>query len=99
MFEKPCAASWQILRWGSFPFNEKIVRCNDFGAGGVCVAVGELAPGLNINLDAVLKKYEGLTGTENQIFQPILFVHKQINDLKLLLKFQQMNFVELHQMV
>lgn len=44
--------------------SEKIVRCNDFGAGGVCVAVGELAPGLNIHLDAVLKKYEGLTGTE-----------------------------------
>jgi len=44
--------------------SEKIVRCNDFGAGGVCVAVGELAPGLNINLNAVLKKYEGLNGTE-----------------------------------
>lgn len=44
--------------------SEKIIRCNDFGAGGVCVAVGELAPGLNIDLDAVLKKYEGLTGTE-----------------------------------
>ena len=44
--------------------SKKIIRCNDFGAGGVCVAVGELAPGLNINLDAVLKKYEGLTGTE-----------------------------------
>ena len=44
--------------------SEKIIRCNDFGAGGVCVAVGELAPGLDINLDAVLKKYEGLTGTE-----------------------------------
>ena len=44
--------------------SEKIVRCNDFGAGGVCVAVGELAPGLEINLDAVLKKYEGLNGTE-----------------------------------
>lgn len=44
--------------------SEKIVRCNDFGAGGVCVAVGELADGLQINLDAVLKKYEGLTGTE-----------------------------------
>ncbi len=44
--------------------SEKIVRCNDFGAGGVCVAVGELADGLDINLDAVLKKYEGLTGTE-----------------------------------
>jgi len=44
--------------------SEKIVRCNDFGAGGVCVAVGELAPGLDIDLDAVLKKYDGLTGTE-----------------------------------
>ena len=44
--------------------SNKIVRCNDFGAGGVCVAVGELADGLVINLDAVLKKYEGLTGTE-----------------------------------
>ena len=44
--------------------SKRIVRCNDFGAGGVCVAVGELADGLNIELDAVLKKYEGLTGTE-----------------------------------
>ncbi len=44
--------------------SKKIIRCNDFGAGGVCVAVGELASGLNIELDAVLKKYEGLTGTE-----------------------------------
>ena len=41
-----------------------IKRCNDFGAGGVCVAVGELAPGLVIELDAVPKKYEGLDGTE-----------------------------------
>ena len=44
--------------------SEKIIRCNDFGAGGVCVAVGELAPSLKINLDAVLKKYDGLNGTE-----------------------------------
>ena len=44
--------------------SEKIIRCNDFGAGGVCVAVGELAPGLEISLDSVLKKYEGLNGTE-----------------------------------
>ena len=44
--------------------SEKIIRCNDFGAGGVCVAVGELADSLEINLDAVLKKYDGLTGTE-----------------------------------
>ena len=41
-----------------------IKRCNDFGAGGVSVAVGELADGLAINLDAVPKKYEGLDGTE-----------------------------------
>ena len=41
-----------------------IKRCNDFGAGGVSVAVGELAPGLDINLDAVPKKYDGLNGTE-----------------------------------
>ncbi|MEG0306528.1 MAG: phosphoribosylformylglycinamidine synthase [Clostridium sp.] len=41
-----------------------IKRCNDFGAGGVSVAIGELADGLEINLDAVKKKYEGLDGTE-----------------------------------
>ena len=41
-----------------------IKRCNDFGAGGVSVAIGELAPGLRIDLDAVRKKYEGLDGTE-----------------------------------
>lgn len=41
-----------------------IKRCNDFGAGGVCVAIGELADGLTVNLDAVPKKYEGLDGTE-----------------------------------
>ena len=44
--------------------SKMIRRCNDFGAGGVAVAVGELAPGLEINLDAVPKKYEGLNGTE-----------------------------------
>ncbi len=41
-----------------------IKRCNDFGAGGVSVAIGELAPSLEINLDAVTKKYDGLDGTE-----------------------------------
>ncbi|HEX3029567.1 MAG TPA: phosphoribosylformylglycinamidine synthase, partial [Clostridia bacterium] len=41
-----------------------IKRCNDFGAGGVSVAIGELADGLEVNLDAVPKKYEGLDGTE-----------------------------------
>ena len=41
-----------------------IKRCNDFGAGGVSVAIGELADGLTIDLNAVPKKYEGLDGTE-----------------------------------
>lgn len=41
-----------------------IKRCNDFGAGGVSVATGEIADGLTINLDKVSKKYEGLDGTE-----------------------------------
>jgi phosphoribosylformylglycinamidine synthase len=42
----------------------KIKVCNDFGAGGVSVAIGEIAPSLRINLDAVPKKYDGLDGTE-----------------------------------
>lgn len=41
-----------------------IKKCNDFGAGGVAVAIGELADGLLIDLNAVPKKYDGLTGTE-----------------------------------
>ncbi|MGM9684072.1 MAG: phosphoribosylformylglycinamidine synthase [Eubacteriales bacterium] len=41
-----------------------IKRCNDFGAGGVSVAIGELADGIDIDLNAVPKKYEGLDGTE-----------------------------------
>ena len=44
--------------------SELIKKCNDFGAGGVSVAIGELAPGLDINLDLVPKKYAGLDGTE-----------------------------------
>ena len=43
---------------------QMIKRCNDFGAGGVSVAIGELTRGLDINLDKVPKKYEGLDGTE-----------------------------------
>ena len=45
-------------------FTRLIKRCNDFGAGGVSVAVGELAEGLEINLDSVPLKYAGLDGTE-----------------------------------
>ncbi|HIX95425.1 MAG TPA: phosphoribosylformylglycinamidine synthase [Candidatus Gemmiger excrementipullorum] len=41
-----------------------IKRCNDFGAGGVSVAIGELADGLSVDLNKVTKKYEGLDGTE-----------------------------------
>ena len=44
-----------------------IKKCNDFGAGGVSVAIGELADGLDINLDLVPKKYAGLDGTELSI--------------------------------
>ncbi len=44
--------------------SKMIKRCNDFGAGGVSVAIGELAAGLTIDLDSVPKKYEGLDGTE-----------------------------------
>lgn len=45
-------------------FTSLVKRCNDFGAGGVCVAIGELSDGVSINLDAVRKKYEGLSGVE-----------------------------------
>ena len=44
--------------------SKMIKRCNDFGAGGISVAIGELADSLEINLDLVPKKYEGLDGTE-----------------------------------
>ena len=44
--------------------SQMIKRCNDFGAGGVSVAIGELADGLDIDLNAVPKKYDGLDGTE-----------------------------------
>ncbi len=52
----------RLFRRGEF--SRLVKRCNDFGAGGVSVAIGELAPGLQIDLDAVPKKYEGLDGTE-----------------------------------
>ncbi len=62
-----------------------IVRCNDFGAGGVSVAIGELADGLNINLDLVPKKYEGLDGTEIAISESqermACVIHKEDREL------------------
>ncbi len=45
-------------------FSALIKRCNDFGAGGVCVAIGELSGGVRVDLDKVRKKYEGLGGVE-----------------------------------
>jgi len=55
----------KLQRLFSTPEAAKMIkRCNDFGAGGVSVACGELCDGLEINLDKVPKKYEGLTGTE-----------------------------------
>ena len=66
-----------------------IKRCNDFGAGGVSVAVGELADGLKINLDAVPKKYEGLDGTELAISESqermaVVVAKEDVNDFILL---------------
>ena len=55
----------KLQRLFSNPAAAKMIkRCNDFGAGGVSVACGELCDGLEIQLDKVPKKYEGLTGTE-----------------------------------
>ncbi len=55
----------KIQRLFRHPVISKIIkRCNDFGAGGVSVAIGELTDGLSINLDVIPKKYEGLDGTE-----------------------------------
>jgi len=54
-----------IVRLFRKPTVSRMIKiCNDFGAGGVCVAVGELADGLDINLDNVTVKYSGLDGTE-----------------------------------
>ena len=55
----------KIQRLFRNPVVSKLIkRCNDFGAGGVCVAIGELADGLTVDLDKVTKKYDGLDGTE-----------------------------------
>jgi phosphoribosylformylglycinamidine synthase len=63
-----------------------IKRCNDFGAGGVSVAVGELAAGLDINLDAVPRKYEGLDGialaiSESQERMAVVVSKEDANEL------------------
>lgn len=66
-----------------------IKRCNDFGAGGVSVAVGELTDGLDIDLDKVPKKYEGLDGTELAIAesQERMAVVVQREDAELFIKY------------
>jgi phosphoribosylformylglycinamidine synthase len=66
-----------------------IKRCNDFGAGGVSVAIGELADGLEIDLDAVPKKYDGLDGTELAISesQERMAVVIDANDLDRFVKY------------
>ncbi|MCR5593018.1 MAG: phosphoribosylformylglycinamidine synthase [Saccharofermentans sp.] len=73
-----------------------IIRCNDFGAGGVSVAIGELAAGLEIDLDKVPKKYDGLDGTEIAISESqermAVVVHPQ--DLDKFMKFADMENLE-----
>ena len=66
-----------------------IKKCNDFGAGGVSVAIGELADGLQINLDKVPKKYAGLDGTELAISesQERMAVVVDPKDVDLMLKY------------
>ncbi len=66
-----------------------IKKCNDFGAGGVSVAIGELADGLNINLDQIPKKYDGLTATELAISesQERMAVGVDPKDLKIFLEY------------
>ncbi len=80
----------KLLRLFRNPQFSKIVkRCNDFGAGGVSVAVGELTDSIEINLDNVLKKYEGLDGTELAISESQERMAVVINkeDLELMRKY------------
>ena len=73
-----------------------IKKCNDFGAGGVSVAIGELAPGLKVNLDKVPKKYAGLDGTEIAISesQERMAVVVDPKDVKELLKYANEEILE-----
>ncbi len=68
-------------------FSKRIIRCNDFGAGGVCVAIGEIAEGLRINLDLVPVKYMGLDATELAISesQERMAIAIDKNDLELMI--------------
>ncbi len=75
----------RLMRNGDF--TRLIKRCNDFGAGGVAVAVGELAPGLDIELGAVPKKYAGLSATELAISESqermaVVIAPESLNEFK-----------------
>ncbi len=76
-----------------------IKRCNDFGAGGVSVAIGELANGLDIDLDAVRKKYDGLDGTELAISesQERMAVVVDANDVEKFIKLADAENLEAYQ--
>ena len=73
-----------------------IKRCNDFGAGGVCVAIGELADGLAVELDKVTKKYDGLDGTELAISesQERMAVVLDKNDVDTFIKYAETENLE-----
>ncbi len=73
-----------------------IKRCNDFGAGGVCVAIGELADGLAVDLDKVTKKYDGLDGTELAISesQERMAVVLDKNDVEKFIKYAETENLE-----
>lgn len=70
-------------------FSKCIKRCNDFGAGGVCVAIGEIAEGLSINLDLIPVKYMGLDATELAISesQERMAIAIDKNDLEKVISF------------
>ncbi len=83
----------KIQRFFRNPEVTKLIKkCNDFGAGGVSVAIGELADGLIINLDAVPTKYEGLNGTE------LALSESQERMAVVISKHHQDEFVQLAQM-
>jgi len=77
-------------------FTRLVKKSNDFGAGGVSVAIGELAPGLYIDLDQVPKKYEGLDGTELAVSesQERMAVVVSANDVETVLKLASMENLE-----
>jgi len=80
----------KIQRFFRRPEITKLIKkCNDFGAGGVSVAIGELAAGLHINLDKVPKKYAGLDGTEIAISesQERMAIVVDRKDVEAMLKF------------